>query len=99
MRSGPDVANKSVHGGGDLGNNSFERATTMMIWPTQEEELLTILNELEEEGWEALGGHPMGSNLIAQVLDLFFGVLNPWKTQGTAKDGGPHECSQETTCC
>ena len=34
-----------------------------------------IVCELESAGWDDIGGHPMGSNIVTQVIDLFFGVF------------------------
>jgi hypothetical protein len=51
--------------------------------PTQEQLLVQTMEELEKGGWEALGGHPMGSNLVIQMLDLFFGVF--FFSRGTAQ--------------
>lgn len=67
-----DVENPTMH------NVRHARASRF------EEYLERALLQLESEGWSAHGGHPMGCCLIAQMFDLFFGVLTP-SGKGTAK--------------
>ena len=51
------------------------------------------MEEPEKGGWEALGGHPMGSNIVIQMLDLFFGVF--FFSRGTAQFSSYVQASED----